>query len=232
MSRMKWIGGLIGLALLACGTEKVCAQVDINETCTFAATILIQNTNSTYNTNTTGFSTPSPTMLKFATKDLLALAAKGEFHNGLWSSNSVPSGAKLMKFGTSQFALDFFVTDSKNNTLFDCSDLIFPGSFDDIMAYSNSGTDNNTTAGSETDNGFIELDIYDLDAGGTTDLQLFGSFVNTIKTSAANKNTGTINNSQSFTVKALGGEGAIGNNDVPNCAVSGSFSAKGTQQTF
>lgn len=235
MSRKKWIGGLISVALLMFGAQRLSAQIpDVNETCTFAATLIINNTNSTYNTNTTAFANPPPTMVKMATKDLLALLAKAEFNEGYWDSNSFPSGAKLIKDGTFTTGnyVDFFVQDSKGNYLTDCTDILSPGGFEDIMAYTDKGTDNNSTPGSETDYGFVELDIYDLDAGGMTDLQLFGSFVNTIKTTTVNKTTSTIGDSQSITVKTLGGEGAIGNNDNFNCAASGSFSAKGSAQTF
>src|SRR5579864_5251234 len=105
MSRMKWIGGLIGVALLVCGAEKLCAQVDIPETCTFAATIVIDNTNATFNTNTTGYNYPAPTMLKFATKDLLALIARAEMNNsGNYNATNFPSGAKLIKIGSDSSA--------------------------------------------------------------------------------------------------------------------------------
>ena len=236
MSRRKWVGALGGLVLLTLGAEKLCAQQDIPETCTFAATFIIQNTNSTYNTNTTAFTTPPPTMLKVATKDILNLIARAEFNRGNYGATNFPSGAKLVKSYT--VYPSFSVWGQTNNVLLDSADdeiTLSYGQFNGFCAYTDSGTGNQSTAGSETDYGFVELDIYDLDAGGVIDLQLFGNVVNTIKTSAASKTTGMINNTQSFSVKALGGGGDVGygyTNEVVNCAVSGSFSAKGTAQTF
>jgi len=228
--------GIAGaMAVLAFGTEKLHAQpADVNESCTFAATLVINNTNSTYNSNTTAYVNPPPTMVKMATKDILALIAKGEHKEGNWTSTNFPTGAKLMKYGTPGNFVDFFVAGATNNELVDCQDIIsMNGQYEDLLAYTFTGTANESTPWMETDYGFAEVDIYDLGlAGGVTDLQLYGYFVNTIKTTAVSQATGMIGNSQSFGIKAIGGEGAIGNNDNPNCAVSGSLSALGSQQTF
>lgn len=223
MSRKNWIGALVGIALLACGTVKLCAQAqDINEMCTFAGTVIIQNTNLDVNQNP-----GKPLMLKVATKDLLALIARSEYYNTNYPSTNFPSGAKLIKNGT--FGVAFSVLGKTNNVLIgECSELELDL---DIGTYTASG--GNPAVYLETDYGAADFYIFEDDAGGVVDLTMRGYFVNAIKTSVPNQNTGMVNNSQSFTIKAAGGTGTTLPGDIgENAVLTGGFSAKGTQQTF
>ena len=228
MSRKKWIGGLVGVALLACGTERLCAQADISEPVTFASTIIIENTNTDVNGNP-----GKPIMLKMATKDVLALIAQAEFSVTNYPSTNFPSGSKLVKtgaFGSGDLGA-FSVWGSGTNVLLtDVSDLIGFNNVD-FGAYTATGSVGSTSY-AETDYGLAEIYIFDLNYGGSTDLTLDGYVVNTIKMSAPNQASGLMQNSQSFTVKTFGGTGSIRTTgDTENAAVSGSFSAKGTGQT-
>jgi hypothetical protein len=227
MNRKNWIGAFVGIALLACGTEKLYAQSDISEPVTFAATIMIQNTNTDINLNP-----ETPLKLKMATKDVLALIAKAEFSVTNYPSTNFPSGAKLVKTGT--FGADslgaFSVWDRTTNVLLsDVSDLIGFNNVD-IGVFTATGSVGSTSY-AETDYGLAEIYIFDLNYGGSTDLTLDGYLVNTIKISAPNT-SGLMQNTQSFTVKAFGGTGSVGTtNDTENAAASGSFTAKGTAKT-
>lgn len=228
MSRMKWIGMLVGVALLACGTQRLCAQADISEPVTIASTIIIQNTNTDVNGNP-----EAPLMLKMATKDVLALIAKAEYNVGKYPSTNFPSGAKLVKtgdYGSGDLGA-FSVWGSGTNVLLpDVSDLIGFNNVD-IGTYTATGSVDSTSY-TETDYGLAEIFIYDMDNGGSSDLTLDGYVVNTIKMSAPNQNSGLMQNTQSFTVKAFGGTGSVRTtNDTENAAISGSFSAKGSAQT-
>jgi len=219
MSRKKFVGALVGVALLAFGAEQLYAQSDINEACTFAGTIVIQNTNSDI--------TPgAPLMLKVATKDLLALIARAEYYNTNYTSTNFPSGAKLIKNGT--FGVNFSVVGKTNNVLLDN---VLELELDlDIGTWT--AANGNTGTYSETDYGAADFYIFEDDAGGVVDLTMRGYFINTINNSAANKNTGMVNSSQSFTIKAAGGTGSMYSEATENAVLSGSFSAKGTAQTF
>jgi hypothetical protein len=219
MNRKTLIAATIAMALLAFGAAKVHAQADVPETCALKATIYIQNTNSDF------FPGP-PTVLKFTTKELLALIAKDENTAGNYGATNFPSGAKLIKFGT-----DLTVWDSANNSLLpDSGDVTFVAGMSlNYGPFTAAGSDSSVPY-SETDYGYADVFIYDLDVqGGVTDLTLSGFFVNTIKSSAANQTTGAINSSQAFTMKAGGGTGAMSDKDA---AITGGFSAKGTGTTF
>jgi len=90
-----------------------------------------------------------------------------------------------------------------------------------------------STAYTETDYGLVEIYLFDLNYGGSTDLTMYGYVLNTIKMSAPNQNTGLMQNVQAFTIKSFGGTGSVGTTgDTENAAINGSFSAKGTAQTF
>ena len=224
MSSKKLMGVLVGGALLAFGLEKLQAQSDIPETVTFAGTIVIQNTNSP---DTPG----APTTLKVATKDLLSLIAKAEFNRGNYGATNFPTGAKLVKTGTTGF-VQFSVWGKTNNVLID--DVTDQVGLDvvDFAVFTATGT-LGSTAYSETDYGDADFYIYDLDARGSTDITMSGYVVNTIKNSAPNQNTGQMLSAQTFTMKAGGGTGSVnGTNDIFNAAISCSFSAKGIGQTF
>src|ERR1051325_8864970 len=185
---------LAGLAVFVLGTAKIQAQADIAETCALKATIYVQNTNSQ-------FFPGAPTVLKFTTKELLALIAKDENAAGNYDATNFPSGAKLVKFGT-----DFSVYDSANNLLLDTFIITLNPTYGPFTA---AGANSNVPY-SETDYGYADVFIYDLDVpGGAMDLTLSGFFINTIKNSAANQTTGEINSSQAFTIKAGGGTGVM-----------------------
>ena len=220
MSRTKWIGALVGVVFLACGTSRLLAQAqDINEPVTFTGTIIIQNTNSDIDPG-------PPLMLKVATKDLLAVIARAEYYNTNYPSTNFPSGAKLIKNGTQY--VTFSVLDKTNNVLIDTvSELELDL---DLSTWTASNPSNG--AYSETDYGNASFYIYEFDAGGTVDFQTSGYFINTIKNSAPNQNSGMVNSSQTFTIKALGGTGSTLPDDSENAVLTGSFSSKGTAQTF
>jgi hypothetical protein len=202
-SRSTLIAAILAIALFALGAETVRAQGDVPEVCTIKATITIQNTNSV------DFPGP-PTVLKFTTKELLALIGKAEYVNdNLISGTNFPSGAKLIQnFG------DFTVWDSQNNPLLE-SDITFVFGYNDLFypVYT-------FTATAETDYGVANFYIYDIDAGGGTDLTLIGNAINTIKNSATTS-------AQALTMKAGGGTGFVNSQDE-NALMSGSFSAKGS----
>ena len=229
MSRNRSIGTLVAVALLLFGAKTLRAQSDISEPVTFAGTIIIQNTNLDVNANP-----QAPIMLKVATKDVLAMIAKAEHSITNYPSTNFPSGAKLVKSGA--FGLGdlgaFSVWNSTNGVLLsDVSDLIGFNNVD-FGAYTATGSVA-STAYTETDYGLVEIFLFDLNYGGSTDLTMDGYVLNTIKMSAPNQNTGLMQNTQAFTVKSFGGTGSVGTtNDTENAAITGSFSAKGTAQTF
>lgn len=222
MSRKKWIGGLIGVALFVCGAARLCAQPqDINEPVTFTGTMIIQNTNLDINSNP-----KPPLMLKVATKDLLAIIARAEYYNTNYPSTNFPSGAKLIKNGTQY--VTFSVLDKTNNVLIGTvSELEL-----DLDIGSWTASIGSTGTYSETDYGNASFYIYEYDAGGTVDFTTGGFFLNTIKSSAPIQNTGMMNSSQAITIKAIGGTGSTAPDDSENAVLTGSFSAKGTAQTF
>ena len=217
MSRYRVIGAVVAVVLLAFSAVRVQAQADIAETVALKATIVVQNTNSQ--------STPgAPTTLKFTTKELLALLAKDENAAGNYGATNFPSGAKLVKFGS-----DFSVVDSANNDLVDTFIITMSPDFGVFTA---AGADDGSAPYTETDYGYVDFFIYDLDIpGGVTDLTMSGYFINTIKNSAANQSTGEIKSSQAFTMKAGGGTGSVNSGDE-NAVINGSLTAKGTGTTF
>jgi len=226
MSRKKLVGVLVGVALLACGTEKLCAQAqDINETCTFTGTIIIQNTNTDINLNP-----KSPLMLKVTTKDLLAVIGRAEYYSTNYPSTNFPSGAKLIKNGTQGF-VQFSVWGKTNNVLIDdCTDVV---GLDVVDIGAWTAANGLTGSYTETDYGDADFYIFENDTGGVVDLTMSGYLVNTIKNSPPNKNSGMVNSSQAFTIKAAGGTGSTLTGDAgENAVLTGSFSAKGTAQTF
>ena len=169
-------------------------------------------------------------MLKVATKDILAIVARAEHVNTNvnYPSTNFPSGAKLIKNGTQGFIL-FSVLGKTNNVLIgDCTDVV---GLDIVDIGAWTASNGSTGSYSETDYGDADFYIFEDDAGGVVDLTMSGFFVNTINNSAPN-NQGTVNSSQAFTVKAAGGTGSTLPSETENAVLKGSFSAKGTAQTF
>lgn len=207
---------LIAVGSLFLAASRVHAQADIPQPCVFAATILINSTNYTYNGN--AYNQPVPTVMRMTTKDVINILTN-------YYATPVPSTAKLVRvFGTS-----FEIDDAANNTVLSDNNGVLYLDTSEVPVWTAVGTDDYSTAGSETDYGVATFSIYDKDNGGSTDLTMTGFSLATLKTSVISASTGLVKVSQAFSMKTGTGVCVIGNGDPSgNAVVTGSFSSKGT----
>ena len=99
-------------------------------------TVQIQNPESTPTSTTT--SVPVPTKVSFTAKDLLALIAQDEFASTNYSTNSFPTGAKLVYMADPNSFTDSFyeVQDKSGNSLVVVTNLITLAPVNDLSVYS------------------------------------------------------------------------------------------------
>lgn len=226
--RNKIIAGTVALAFLTFVSGKLQAQV----TCvvTIKATISVPSTHETNNGSI--YTIPSPTKVKFDTKEILKELAVAENLAGHYPATTFPSGAKLAAVCTQEFGSspDFEVLDKNNNVLVHVNDILSAASDGKYGSAVLSGKGDNGTNFShptQTDLEIYTIAFDDTAIVGSSNIKLYfaGLMTSVITNSTPNRNTGSYKQSHSYKLPSGSGDGVY-TTSAP-IVVTGSYTATG-----